>query len=197
MTGTDVLYLTDEHLNDDQLTDALIGDLAVEAAGHLAACAVCQQQLAEARMPLESFKAVTLAWSERRSATMPAALNARMLHGAIGSTGSRRLVWGSAIAALVAVMIAAPFEMHRGAPLQASTVETAQVQTAQAMGVTGVVSGQGRQSEIDPDQIDSDNQMLGEIDRELDSNRANSEAMAFQAIGEQASHHSAGRMLQD
>jgi hypothetical protein len=193
MTGANRNDLTAKHLNDDQLNDALIGDLAAEAAGHLASCTACQQELAAARMPLESFRAVTLAWSERRSATMPVALNGRVLHG---STGSRRLAWGSAITALLALMIAAPFEMHRAsAPEQAGSVETAQVQTAQAMGATGVVSGQ--QSEIDSEQIDSDNQMLGEIDRELDSNRAKSEALAFQEIDMQTSHRPIAQSMQD
>jgi hypothetical protein len=178
MTGA-----TMNHLTDEQIDDALLGDLAAEAAGHLAACGVCQQQLIAARMPLESFKAVTLAWSERRSATMPVSLQDRMLHNA---SGSRRRAWGTAAVAVLALMVALPFGMRHanGVREASSTQEVAPI-------------AQPLQAKASAEQIDSDNQMLHEIETELSSNRTSSEAMELQEIGDQGDGHGSARMVRD
>lgn len=171
------------HLTEGQIDDALLGDLAAEASGHLAACALCQRQLIEARVPLESFKAVTLAWGERRSATMPVSLQERMLHDA---SGSRRRAWGTAAVAVLAVMVALPFGMRHemGVREQGSAQVTAQ--TAQPL-----------QTEASSEQIDSDNQMLYEIETELSSSRTSSEAMELQNVGDPGDGQGSARMVRD
>jgi hypothetical protein len=63
--------LTPHHLTPDQVDDHLIGDLAPAPSAHLAACPLCAERVALARSPLSSFRQVSTAWSERRSATMP------------------------------------------------------------------------------------------------------------------------------
>jgi hypothetical protein len=166
------------------LNDALLGDLVGEAAGHLAACAACQQQLVAARMPLESFKAVTLAWSERRSATMPVSLQARMLHNA---AGSRRRAWMTAAAAVLAIAVAIPYGIQRHDANPSATVESEQGTRATAS-VT---------IEANEDAIARDNQMLDEIDRELDSNRASSEAIELQGVPGRVENRISLQMVQD
>jgi hypothetical protein len=59
------------HLTPDQIDDHLIGDLAPAAAAHLAACALCADRVAAEASPIASFRQVSAAWSERRSATLP------------------------------------------------------------------------------------------------------------------------------
>ncbi len=60
------------HLTPHQIEDYLIGDLAAAPAAHLATCSECAERVLAARSPLESFRLVATAWSERRSATLPA-----------------------------------------------------------------------------------------------------------------------------
>jgi len=94
------------HLTEEQIDELLMGSLEPgEAAGmreHAAGCAACAAQLAEIEAPLESFKAVTLAWSERRSATLPVRPAAKRA----GARWGMGLAWGSlAAAALLAAVI--------------------------------------------------------------------------------------------
>jgi hypothetical protein len=60
------------HLTPPQIEDYLIGDLAAAPAAHLATCSECAERVLAARSPLESFRLVATAWSERRSAALPA-----------------------------------------------------------------------------------------------------------------------------
>ena len=83
-------FSNEMHLGQDEIDEARIGCLADAASGHLDACAVCQQRVTAARLPIEDFKAVTMAWSERRSATMPTSLSTRLLESA---SRQRRLAW--------------------------------------------------------------------------------------------------------
>ena len=57
---------TTMHLTEDQIDDVLMGDLAATTAAHLAACEACKLRVAEFEAPIASFKAVSLAWSERQ-----------------------------------------------------------------------------------------------------------------------------------
>src|SRR5580698_6072043 len=59
------------HLSEDQILNVLSGDVSTGVAAHLANCSICARRVAEFEAPIASFKAVTLAWSERRSATLP------------------------------------------------------------------------------------------------------------------------------
>lgn len=59
------------HLSDDQIDDYLIGDLAPAPAAHLATCSLCAARIAAAASSIDSLQALSTAWSERRSATLP------------------------------------------------------------------------------------------------------------------------------
>ncbi len=59
------------HLTPQQIEDYLIGDLVGAPAAHLATCSECAERVLAARSPLESFRLVATAWSERHSATLP------------------------------------------------------------------------------------------------------------------------------
>ncbi len=173
--------LKEVHLGQDQIDEALMGCLADAANGHLDACAICQQRVTAARQPIEDFKSVTMAWSERRSATMPTNLPTRLLES---SSRQRRLVWGAAVTALLAVMIAAPLELHYGDG-HAGREDSAELGASRAVGSTGVVSGQQSTDE----QIARDNQLLNEIDLELNSSSENPATLGLQAVpGRRAAH---------
>jgi hypothetical protein len=166
-------FSNEMHLGQDEIDEALIGCLADAASGHLDACAVCQQRVTAARLPIEDFKAVTMAWSERRSATMPTSLSTRLLESA---SRQRRLAWGAAVTTLLAVMIAAPLELQHYGSGRAGHDDSAELGTARAVGATGVVSGQQSTEE----QIARDNQLLNEIDLELNSSNASSATLGLQ-----------------
>jgi hypothetical protein len=96
------------HVTDEQIDELLMGSLeAGEAAGmreHAVGCAACAAKLAELEVPIASFKAVTLAWSERRSATLPVRPVSR--RAGAGARWGMGLAWGSlAAAALLAAVI--------------------------------------------------------------------------------------------
>lgn len=138
------------HLTPDQIDDQLLGDLAPAAAAHLAECAFCQAAVAEAEAPMASFRQVSLAWAERRSATMPVPAPS-----ADRRPASRHLAWGALGAAAAAVAIAT-IVPHAYAPDKP------------------VASAGGTQQSLpstvsDPTQIASDNQMLAAIDDALNA----------------------------
>jgi hypothetical protein len=146
------------HLTEDQIDDALIGDLAAECAEHLAACEACRLRLIQAEAPLASFNDVSLAWSERRSATLPCPSPTAF------SAGHARSLWATAAAAVIAfgVLVSA---WHR--PAGSDAVSQRQVPPA-LVASTGPV----QDSVVDParareEQIARDNQLLEAIDREL------------------------------
>ena len=89
------------HLSEDQIDDMLIGDLAPEPAAHLKQCTECQTRLEAAEAPMASFAAVSMAWSERRSATAPAKLrmpvNAAWQRGASWAAAAAVLLVGIAV----------------------------------------------------------------------------------------------------
>ncbi len=171
------------HLTDDQIDDHLIGDLAAEAAAHLSVCDHCLARVAEAEAPLASFREMSLAWGERRSAVLPSpvspsALSSRRFTRAHWLTGAA----GLATAAIV-LAVAVPANSRPDAPA-AQTATAAQptaltpapqpavaiqTETLAALGHTGIKS-------VTPvaataEQIDRDNQMLQAISRELDEPR--------------------------
>jgi hypothetical protein len=97
------------HLNEEQIDDVLIGDAGTDVAAHLDACGECRERVAMASAPMESFAAVTLAWSERQSATMGVqAIKA-------GSAAwPHRLSWTLAAVVLIAVGLLLPMTAHDG-----------------------------------------------------------------------------------
>ncbi len=141
-----------DHLTEDQLDDALIGDLATQPAAHLAACEDCQMRLAEAGAPMAAFSAVSLAWSERRSATLPTPVPSRT------SAWLPRAIWAATATAVLAVGISVPSIRHElgfgnaEAPQQTMIASTGPVDNPVA---------------ARDEQIANDNRMLENIDREL------------------------------
>lgn len=147
------------HLTDDQMDDALIGDLAVDCAAHLAGCDECQLRLEQAEAPIANFNAVSLAWSERRSATLPL----RPTHSA-HTAWLPRALWAATAAAVLAVGITVPVVRHsrEGKSLASSHDGAAPTLMASTGPVDNPVAARD-------EQIARDNQMLQNIDRELDA----------------------------
>jgi hypothetical protein len=157
------------HLTEEQIDDLLIGDAAAESQTHLAECGACRTRLAQLRAPIESFAAMTLAWSERQSATMMP-----QPFGTTGSPWSHRLNWALAAAVLVAVGFVLPIATRRapgGNNLAANDAP-------KPVGVMPAPAAQPVQPEVkiravvvrtSEDQVARDNQMLQNINDELDA----------------------------
>jgi len=169
------------HLTDDQIDDYLIGDLSDDAAAHLAACEPCTLRVAKAEAPIASFKAVSLAWSERQSATLPTQPVARP------SNWSHRFAWATAMTAVLTLAITVPVLRHGG-----RSDDHVAVTQAPAM----VMASTGRISELTREQeIDHDNQMLRDIENEL---TAPSDAPSLlQPTGVHPHSHMHGTAIQD
>lgn len=155
-----------EHLSEDQIDDVLMGSLGENASGHLAACSACQRHVAAARLPIDSFKTLSLAWSERRSATMPVGLLA-------GAARRRRVAWGATASALLAVMIVLPVGLRHSR--RATTGDDMARSSA-----TAVSEGQAGAST--DEQIARDNQMLNEIEREVNSSGVNPDTLGLGGV---------------
>ena len=171
------------HLTDDQIDDALIGDLAEDCAAHLAACDQCQLRLAEAEAPIVSFNAVSLAWSERQSATMPRPATS-------GNAGwLPRALWAATAAAVLAVGIAVPVMRHSPAEnAETSVHSSAAVPTLMAS--TGPVDNPVAARD---EQIAHDNQMLEKINRELTPTSSLDQDYGLQSVsGQMAAHAGSG-----
>ncbi len=137
------------HLTDDQIDDVFIGDLAQNCASHLAGCPECQARVAEMESTIASFKNVSLAWSERQSATMPV----RPVAMTVQAPYVRGAVWAAAITVVAVVGVAVPLA-HRGTKAPVARAESVAPQTFVAER---------------EEQIAQDNRMLRAIDRELDA----------------------------
>jgi anti-sigma factor RsiW len=179
--------MTVTHLTDDQIDEAMIGGLDAATSArldaHLDACTQCAARLAEAEMPLASFKAVSAAWSERRSATMPAVLPQRLGMGARG----RLMAWSTALSVMIAAGVAIPAMLHTNqhavGSAQGSRSVTVPVlaTTEKDMEAAGGPVASNAGSALQPDslndsssqdRISQDNAMLMDIDRELDATTA-------------------------
>lgn len=136
------------HLNSDQIEEVLMGIADCGSEMHLAECAACRKLVADAGVSLGDFRAVAVAWSERKSATMPTSLSAALAHRA---SARRPLAWSAAALTLFAVGLFTTMTMP-GTRVPEAAQETN----------TPAVSAQGSAEELA-----GDNQMLNEIDREL------------------------------
>ena len=179
------------HLSDDQILNTLYGDVSAGVAAHLANCSVCSRRVAEAEAPIASFKAMTLAWSERRSATLPLQPPA-----APPLAWHRRAVLAATATAALLVGISVPLarnEAHSApavtshatvAPSPAAEVArvSAPTLTAAMQHETPEASVAVENTQIKPqdEQIARDNQMLQNIDRALD-NSVESPADTYEA----------------
>ena len=185
------------HLSDDQILNTLYGDVSAGVAAHLANCSVCSRRVAEAEAPIASFKAMTLAWSERRSATLPLQPPA-----APPLAWHRRAVMAATATAALLLGISVPLARH-GAPsapavtshttvapssaAEVATVSTpvlsAAMQHEAAEAPTAVEETQAKPQD---EQIARDNQMLQNIDRALDNSvESPADTYAVQPISSQ------------
>jgi hypothetical protein len=168
----------DEHLSENQIDDHLIGSLAAPGAEHLAACGFCVARVREAAAPIEAFKAVTAAWSERQSATLP-------LHRSMAKSAMfhPRAAWGAAALA-IGIAVGVPFAARqpRQATSQAHVTAPAQGQIAATEAGDASGSDQIARDDIARDDIARDNQMLKAIDRELDASVESPAALGLQPV---------------
>jgi hypothetical protein len=161
------------HLTEAQLDEAMIdlAGLAPAAAAHLAACELCTARLRDAQAPIAAFGSVSLAWSERRSATLPA-------QPAFARTAWRLPASAAAVcAAAMAIIVALP-ALHRRetATATAAASPTTQAQTASIAvpSITPTVatyaaSAADASLSTGDAQISRDNRMLRTIDQELEA----------------------------
>jgi len=154
------------HLSDDQIDDHLIGDLATEPAAHLAACAHCAQRASAAAAPIASFESVTMAWSERRSATLP-----------VPELAAQRPLWQrhmtTAMAGFTFVLGFALINAnHQFASTDLAPAQsTHRAATARVNFPSPVFTQAAASVHVDHPaaQISADNQMLEAVDTELDA----------------------------
>ncbi len=158
-----------DHLSEHQIDEHLIGDLAGTATAHLAACELCESRVANAAAPIEAFKAVTVAWSERRSATLP-------LHQAMARSAKfhPRLAWAAAVTVALAIGAAIPVVMHQHGQ------ETARIQAASP--APGQIAAQDADPGSGSNNIARDNQMLQAIARELNAAVESPEVLGLRPI---------------
>jgi len=189
--------MSNRHLTEDQIDDILIGDLAPETTAHLKQCTTCQTRLEAAKAPIASFTAVSMAWSERRSATVPVTL----VH-ATSSAGRRQAHWAAAATAALAIALSVPLTMHqKQSPVVASDVTVPQSAKAVVAQVTPTATaGQTVQARVQPvtsarrgsddAEIAHDNEMLQAIHRELDASvQPASDPFGLLAVGGTSAAH--------
>ncbi|HEY1742172.1 MAG TPA: hypothetical protein VGG18_03330 [Granulicella sp.] len=186
------------HLSDDQIFSTLSGDISAGVAAHLANCSVCSRRVAEAEAPIASFKAMTLAWSERRSATLPlqppaAPPLAWHRRAVMAATATAALLLGISVplarheAPSVPAAVTAPTTLAPSSAAEVATVSTpalsAALQHEAAEAPTAVEETQAKPQD---EQIARDNQMLQNIDRALDNSvESPADTYAVQPISSQ------------
>ena len=185
------------HLSDDQILNTLSGDVSAGVAAHLANCSVCSRRVAEAEAPIASFKAMTLAWSERRSATLPLQPPA-----APPLAWHRRAVMAATATAALLLGISVPLARHEAPSAPAVTVPTAvapsstsEVATISTPALSAAMQHEAAeapsavgetQAKPQDEQIARDNQMLQNIDRALDNSvESPADTYAVQPISSQ------------
>jgi anti-sigma factor RsiW len=183
------------HLSEEQIDEQLLGELGSAAAEHLAACGQCSARVAEAAQPIADFRDVSMAWSERRSATMPLPIVA-----ADGLVWQRRMGWATTAFAL-ALGISLLSNGHKAG------TETASLQPEQAMDapIASAVSSrvataphvveavQNRSA----DRYAGDNRMLQAIDTELDASVESPATLGLEPASERSSSESSQTSLED
>jgi hypothetical protein len=177
-------YLLDDqghaHLSDDQIDDQLIGDLAAGPAAHLADCSVCTDRAAAATDPLASFQNVTMAWSERRSATLPIPdLSPQK------PLWQRHMAWatvGFAFAIGIALTNASHQVAVKTAELQPTQQDSTQQNPVQQAATPATVLTETASVTVAPReaQIFADNQLLKAIDDELDTSADSPAALGIE-----------------
>ena len=183
------------HLSEEQIDDQLMGALSGEAATHLTECELCSQRVAEVETPIASFRDVSAAWAERRSATMPIP---SVQAGAL--VWQRRVGWAmTACALVVGISFTAnerKVEMLRASTQSLQSVETPSTTTSRVATVpTAVTHGAGDASAAE--QYSGDNRMLKAIDSELDASIETPASMGLETVSEEPRSQSAPSSVED
>ncbi len=98
------------HLNEDQLSDMVLGEPAPEAVGHVAECGECHTEVERMRTALGGFGAAVEAGAARPEgfwAWQRRAILARLRQG---SARSQKLAWAGAMVLLVLMAVALHFQ---------------------------------------------------------------------------------------
>ena len=163
------------HLTEEQIDELLMGSLgpteAAQVREHVAGCEACAAQLAEIEAPLASFKAVTLAWSERRSATMP-------VRPAVRRAGSRwglGFAWGSVAAAALLAAVIPVLRHEQNVRVQQAYNKAITQPIPATVPATPANSASAQNDSTDTavpenaQEIATDNRMLAMVDEELNA----------------------------
>jgi hypothetical protein len=201
---TERVFLMGAHLTDEQIDAELLGDLGEQPAEHLAACAECTERVTQAAVPLASFRATTMAWSERRSATMPMpAVEAQ------GQVWQRRMGWVMASFVLVAgivlvnnrhnEMTASVQEAQASAPQDAVPVAPVKMASAAPARLATTAVAQTAPVAADNDRFAADNTMLKAVDVELNASVDSPALLGLEAasVDDQSDHAAAQTSLRD
>ena len=191
------------HLSEDQIDDQLLGDLRGGAAEHLAGCEHCAARVVAAAEPMVDFREVAMAWSERRSATMPLPVAA-----GDGLVWQRRMGW---VTAAFAVALGVSVIGHgngngigngRGTGMETASVEPDQAfvvpsaGSAQIAATPRVVAVEAVQSSSQ-DQYSGDNRMLQAIDTELGAAVESPATLGLEPANDQSNNEGSQTSLED
>jgi anti-sigma factor RsiW len=137
---------------------------------HVASCPACAERTAAIAGPLHSFRAVSMEWSERVSATRPlpvAPSQQRILQ--------RRLSWALACSVLAFGVGLTTFELaqqHEEMVALHQTVDSTPAEDSHA---------------VSSEQLNSDNQLLNAIDRELSASSESPASLGLLPVSDQTS----------
>ncbi len=95
----------EEHLNDEQLTLALLGESPGETRAHLESCATCREEQAALERAVAEFGGTTRRIAERPEAFWQGQASAIRSRLAEPQSQPRRLAWAGALAVLVVVAV--------------------------------------------------------------------------------------------
>ena len=200
------LHTSPDHLTDDQIDDLLIGDLAPEPAAHLAACDLCIARVAQASEPLASFDSVSLAWSQRRSSTLPLPDRSRQIPLLL-----RQISWvpTTFVFVLGLALLNTTHQLTlRTSELQPSQIRYNSPDPTQASARPNSPAPQAFEASIPhtqpttaatprPAQISADNQILEAVDDELDASMYNPAALGIESVSTQDTPSPTITTLQD
>jgi hypothetical protein len=179
------------HLSEDELDDQLLGDLAPAPAAHLAACQHCTDRLAEASAPLAAFENLTLAWSERRSATMPIPDLSQQR-----PIWQRRMAW--ATASFACVLGLSLVNISHEVTLRSSDVSAPTAESARQVALPAIhLNVSASVAKPQPAQISADNQMLHAVDSELDASADTPATLGLEPVSIHADRSVAAISVQD
>jgi anti-sigma factor RsiW len=166
------------HLTEDQIDELLMGSLepgeAARFREHAAICESCTAQLAQLEAPIANFKAVSLAWSERRSATMPVRPAGAQRSGARWGMG---FAWGAVAAAALLAAVIPVLRHEQNVRMQEAYNKVKMQAQPVVMAPASTVPPANSESEQNVDtavqenaqEIAKDNQLLAMVDAELNA----------------------------